>query len=137
MLVDTPLPLVGIIDKMLWKFLIGIFASFFPKRSRISVGFKESSQRCSLVSATFKDSIKFLDIGIEDDHVVIGKVDLQSNDVWDLLMMFIMEYMPNGVRCRDVATIDKPFDFVLKIDFQSSTIRTLLNIFEDIFKCPK
>ena len=89
------------------------------------------------MSATFKDSIKILDIGIEDDHVVIGKVDLQSTNVWDLLMKFIMEYTPNGVRCRDVATIDKPFDFVLKIDFQSSMIWTLLNIFEDIFKCPK
>ena len=89
------------------------------------------------MSATFKDSIKILDIGIEDDHAVIGKVDLQSNDVWDLLMNFIMEYMPNGVRCRDVVTIDKLFNFILKIDFQSSMIRTLLNIFEDIFKCPK
>lgn len=122
---------------MLWKFLIGIFASFFPKQSMISVGSKESSQRCSLVSATFKDSIKILDIGIEDDHVVIGKVDLQSNNVWDLLMKFIMEYTPNSIRCRDVATIDKLFDFILKIDFQSSMIQTHLNVFEDIFKCPK
>jgi len=111
-LVDAPLPFVGVVNKILWKLLVGVLASFFPKWSRVSIGFKESGQRCLLMSTTFKNSIEVMDVGIEHDQVVIRKMDLQSYNVWNLLMEFIMENTPNCIRSRDITTINKLFDFI-------------------------
>jgi hypothetical protein len=133
-LAKDPLSLVLLISEVLWKLLIGMSSSLFSKSALISIGFKPCSKGGAMISTSLKNSLKIM-VGVECNNMMIFEVDLEANNIWDLFMGDKMKETPNGIRWRDVMSIDPTFDLNFLPKFQSTTVKTFMNIFEGIFEC--
>lgn len=84
------------VDKLLREFLI----SHLPSdrgHDRVSVGTEKCGQRGLLLGGTGINAVSRL-IGVENDEVLAGEVDVQTDDIRDLFMNGELEYPPGTLR---------------------------------------
>ena len=110
-LAKDPLPLIWLISEVLWKLLIGVSPSFFSKLTLISVGFKPCNKSGAMIGTLLKDGLKVM-VGIECHNMMIFDVDLKADNIWNLFMSVKMKETPDGVRWRDVTSINLTFDLI-------------------------
>ena len=135
-LAKQPLPLILLISEELQKFLVGVFLSLFSKLSLVLIGFKPCSKGGAVISTLLKDSSKIA-IWVKHYHVVIFKMNLEANNVWDLFMSVEVKESPDRIRCRDVLAINPVLDLIFLPKFQSTPVRSFMNIFKGIHESSK